>query len=190
MAYIIIAVVLALIIVPIIAVLPSARQKEQMNMRKHAMGEGVSVELRTIDDPNPDQEKYVSHTGKQLPRDLKVVAYRLQRRREGDWRRLPKVEWRLQRKQNPPEGNEFVDFVWVRKPVDDMSDELIECIESRINQLPDDVEQVEEVGYIITIDWHEKTVGQEQIVIDFLKHCAAVPLHKPDDTDVIEENEV
>ena len=59
MIYLIIGFALLLIIAPIFAILPSARQKEQMNMRRKAMAEGVSVELTSIQDPVPNQDKYI-----------------------------------------------------------------------------------------------------------------------------------
>ena len=93
MVYVLIGVILIVVIVPIISVLPSARQKEQMQMRMIARAAGVSVELTSIDDPNPKQGKYIAYTGKPIPPVLKVVAYRLQRKRARDWRHLPKVSW-------------------------------------------------------------------------------------------------
>jgi hypothetical protein len=55
--YVLVGVILIVIIVPIISVLPSARQKERMQMRMIARAAGVSVELTSIDDPNPKQGK-------------------------------------------------------------------------------------------------------------------------------------
>ena len=54
MVYVLIGVILLAIIVPIISVLPSARQKERMQMRMVARAAGVSVELTSIDDPNSE----------------------------------------------------------------------------------------------------------------------------------------
>lgn len=174
MAYIIITLVLLVIIVPILSVLPSARQKEQMVMRQVARNAGVQVELTSITDPNPKQDKYISHIGKQLDPILKVVAWRVQRKREGGWRQLPAVDWCLQKN---------LDGTWAREhwPADTMSEELVEYLNETIEQLPDDVEQVEENTYNLTVYWHERTKGSEQQVIDFLKNCVALPLHRPVD---------
>ncbi|HCC44491.1 MAG TPA: hypothetical protein DEQ32_08855, partial [Gammaproteobacteria bacterium] len=60
MVYLIIGIVLLIVLVPIFSVLPSARQKQQMMMRQTARAAGVSVDLTIIDDPNPDQDKYLS----------------------------------------------------------------------------------------------------------------------------------
>ena len=76
---------------PIIAVLPSKRQKEQMKLRQQAMAQGISVELTSIDDPIPEQKKYVTGTGKQLKAVLPVVAYRIVRQQDRDWRREPEA---------------------------------------------------------------------------------------------------
>ena len=183
MAYIIIAVILALIILPIFAILPSARQKEQMAMRKKAMSAGVSVKLTAIDDPNPKQQKYISHTGKALPPVLKVIGYRLQRRRANDWRRRPEVEWCLQKKPDSLKDNETRVFSWTAPPGKDMSAELVSFINGQLSELPEDVEQIEEDGYIVTVYWHEKHAGDESKIIDFLRQCIEIPLHIPIDDD-------
>lgn len=176
MIYVIIGVALLFIIVPIIGVLPSARQKEQMKMRKSARTAGVSVELTTISDPNPHQDKYVSPTGKAIAPLLKVVGYRLQRKRARDWRQLPQVDWCLQKM---PDKN----WRWQLGPSDSMNTELIDWLNNAIEALPEDVEQVEEVNYNITVYWHEKTKGSETTLFDFLKHCADQALHAPSEDD-------
>jgi hypothetical protein len=172
MVYVIIGVALLLIIVPIIGVLPSAQQKAQMRMRNAARAAGVSVDLTSIDDPNPKQEKYTSNTGKALPAVLKVAAYRVQRNRGGDWRQLPKVDWCLNKTRE--EG-----WQWAPSAPEAMSDELRQWLPAAVESLPADVEQVQETEYNIMVHWHERTEGDEVSVFDFLKHCADLPLHKP-----------
>ena len=93
MVYVIIGVALLFIIVPIIAVLPSARQKEQMRMRAAARKAGIAVELTSIEDPEPAQDKYISPTGRALEPVLKTAAWRVQRDRGRGWRELPPVAW-------------------------------------------------------------------------------------------------
>jgi hypothetical protein len=178
MAYIIIGFVLLLIIGPIIAVLPSKRQKAQMAMRKVAMSAGISVELTSISDPNPKQDKYLSNTGKALAPTLKVIAYRLQRKREGHWRRLPPVSWCLQKKREAQ--GELAPWVWTQQS-DEMSGDLAAWLEGELPGLPGDVEQIEEAGYNIAVYWHEKKAGDELPVIAFLKACAELPLRKTTD---------
>lgn len=176
MVYLIIGLVLLIIIVPIFSVLPSRRQREQMAMRKAAREAGVSVELTSIDDPNPDQEKYISHIGKKIPAKLKVAGYRIQRRRVGDWRRLPSVNWCLKKKLE--DG-----WQWTEAG-DAMSEELKRFVDAEVHHLPADVEQVEESGYNIVVYWHERVKGSEAVVLNFLKSCAELALHKPiDDED-------
>ena len=172
MAYVIIAVVLLLIIVPIFSVLPSARQREQMAMRNAARAEGVTVELTSIADPNPKQDKYISHIGKPIDPVLKVAAYRVQRRRSSNWRLLPQVNWRFSRDL---EGN------WhpQQSASEHISDDLAAWLPEQVVQLPADVEQVEEMNYNIIVYWHERRPGDEKKVFEFLKQCAGLPLHKP-----------
>jgi len=176
MVYLIIGLALLFIIVPIIAVLPSARQKERMQMRNIARQAGVSVDLTSIEDPNPKQDKYISNTGRPLPPDLKVTAWRVQRKRERNWRQLPEVNWCVQRMLDKS-------WRWSIEPSDDASDELKAWLNNSIESLPNDVDQVEESRYTITIYWHEAEKGSEQIVLDFLKQCADLPLHKPVEED-------
>jgi len=176
MTYLIIAVILLIIIVPIFSVLPSARQREQMAMRKAAREAGVSVELTSIDDPNPDQEKYTSHLGKKLPTVVKVAGYRLQRRRIGDWRRLPQVNWCLQKKKKSG-------WQWREEASEHLSAELKDYLDEVVETLPTDVEQVEESGYNIVVYWHERQEGTEEKVFDFLRKCAELPLHRPEEND-------
>ena len=160
------------IIVPIFSVLPSARQRQQMAMRMAARRDGVSVELTTITDPNPNQDKYISHIGKKIEPNLKVAAYRLQRRRASDWRQLPQVNWCLKK--------DLAGAWHWQAPADEaMSAELKDFLDQRVQALPEDTEQVQEVGYNIVVYWHERNPGDEDTVFNFLKQCAALPLHKP-----------
>jgi hypothetical protein len=170
--YVIVAVVLLLVIVPIFSVLPNARQRGQMAMRNAARSAGVSVELTSIADPNPDQDKYTSHIGKKIDPILKVAAYRVQRRRERDWRQLPQVNWCLQKDLG---GH----WHWTEPASEFMSDELCVWLDENINTLPNDVMQVDETSYNVTVYWHERVKGEEEKVFSFLKHCAGLPLHKP-----------
>ena len=52
-----------------------------MEKRRTAMASGVNVELVSITDPDLDPKKYRSSTGKPLPRNLSLVAYRMHRQR-------------------------------------------------------------------------------------------------------------
>ena len=169
MAYVLIVVMLIVIIVPIISVLPSARQKERMQMRMIARAAGVSVELTSIDDPNPRQQKYIGYTGKRIPAVLKVVAYRLQRKRERDWRHLPKVSWCMFRGLDN-------NWHWKAELNEAMNKELAAWIEAVAPDLPADVVQIEEDSYNIYVYWHERSKGDEQAVLGFLKHSNELSL--------------
>ena len=178
MAYLIIGVVILVVLVPIFSVLPSARQRQQMKMRQAARAAGVSVEIIMIDDPNPEQEKYVSHTGRKIPPRLQVAAYRIQRRRNQDWRRWPDISWCLQRQ---------LDGSWFWKSDSElMSDTLKKVLDDALDVLPEDVEQVEESDYNISVYWHERAAGSEDNVLNFLRNCAASPLHEPPTEDGLE----
>ena len=64
-----------------------------------------------------------------------------------------------------------------------MSRDLVAWLEKETERLPDDVEQVEESGFNITIYWHERTKGSEETVLNYLKTCAELPLYEPGEID-------
>ena len=76
MVYLFIGLVLMMLIAPIVSILPGKSQKQIMAVRRAAMARGISVELTTIEDPNPDQDKYRTSTGRALPPKLQVAAYK------------------------------------------------------------------------------------------------------------------
>jgi|TARA_B110000305_G_scaffold109588_1_gene123416 hypothetical protein len=76
MVYLFIGLVLLMLIAPIVSILPGKSQKQIMAVRRAAMARGISVELTSIDDPNPSQEKYRTSTGRALPAKLQVAAYK------------------------------------------------------------------------------------------------------------------
>jgi len=174
--YVLIGVILLAIIVPILLVLPSTRQKERMQMRMIARAAGVSVELTSIDDPNPKQDKYIGYTGKRIPAVLKVVAYRLQRKRDSDWRHLPKVSWCLFKGLDN-------NWHWTSELDEAMNKQLAGWLEDVAPDLPSDVVQIEEDSYNICVYWHESTRGDEQAVLDFLKHSTELSLIEPGPAD-------
>ena len=167
MHYVIIVVVISLIVVPLFSILPSARQRQQMKMRQTARAAGVSVDLVTIDDPNPDQDKYISHSGQRIPPRLQVMGYRIQRRPDPGWRVLHEIQWCLKRELD---GS----WHWVLKGPQ-LSPELINFIDASKGLLPEDMIKVEESSYGIIIYWHERTAGTEDDVLNFLQKCAELP---------------
>ena len=182
MVYIIISVVLLLIIAPIIAVLPSARQKQQMSMRRDALALGINVELTSILDPIPKQEKYLSSTGMQLEPSLSVSAYRMARKMSQSWRKIPTVNWAIERRVS--NGDPYLPdtWSWEKKKPEDISGELVDFIAAEIISLPDDVVRVDEINRIISVYWHERSDadGVQQIA-KFLDGCTRRPEVKADD---------
>lgn len=169
LVYLIIVLVILAIVVPIFSVLPSARQRQQMKMRQAARAAGVSVDLMMIDDPNPEQDKYIAHTGRNIPARLKVVGYRIQRRRQKGWHQLPEIQWSLKRK---------LDGSWLwNSNGGRLSSELENFLEEAKEALPQDVEQVEESFHTIVVYWHERTADSEDNVLNFLLKCADLPLY-------------
>lgn len=183
MAYVIIGIVLLLIIAPILAILPNARQKAQMAKRQQAMKQGVRVELTHLEDPDPDPGKYLSNTGRPLERKLAVAAYRIQRPRSVNWRQYPSSDWQLD--QSKLEG-----WVWNIKPHRDIPNDLTEFVSEHLelmandlaNDLSIDLVRVEEKKFTVSVYWHER--GEVKPVIDFLKGCIALNIIPPETDEV------
>ena len=178
MAYFIIAVVLLMIIGPILAILPSKRQKDQMQKRKTAMAAGISVHLTRIDDPDPDPEAYLSNTGRPLERVMSVIAYRLPRPRSEarqiafDWALERKVRQSTTAAEGLPSGWQWVDTQTVQLPV-----ALRQYLQGSVAQLPNDVVRVEERKNIVSAYWNERGDATDLArLIDFMRGCVAVPL--------------
>jgi hypothetical protein len=177
MAYVIIIIILLVIIGPILSLLPSKRQKQQIAMRKAAMEAGVSVALTRIDDPDPDPEQYLSNTGKPLKRVMAAVAYRRFRPRPDRWRQRPEIAWALNRQQGAAVEGLPRGWQWHDTRLADLPPALNEYLIGGIGGLPDDVIRVEEQKFIISIYWRERADPQGLTkLLDFLRDCAALPL--------------
>jgi len=185
MAYVIIVVVLLIIIGPILAVLPSKRQKEQMLKRQTAMAAGLSVALTRIEDPDPNPEDYLSNTGKPLERVKAVIAYRLPRQRLGQWHQTA-VDWALERKLSQSPGPRDTGLPtgwhWSETQAGQLPARLRQYLQVAIADLPNDVVRVEERKNIISAYWNERgdTIELTKL-IDFLRDCAALPVAPEDD---------
>ena len=182
MVWIILILVALLILAPAYALLPSARQKNQMFMRKAAMAEGIGVELTHIEDPDPDPDKYLTSTGKPMERKLSVAAYRLPRAHVDSWKKQKRLNWVLVKS-----GKDFSDlpggWQWEEGDAHLLPAALSSFIEDRIVNLPGDVIRIDERNGILSLYWHESdeedAVGR---VIDFLKDCTVIILEDPENS--------
>jgi hypothetical protein len=166
-----------LIIGPAFALLPSARQKEQIAMRRFAMGEGAVVELTKTDDPDPDGDDYLTATGKPLPQVLSVVAYRLHRPPSTHWRKMDPIDWCVVRRQaavSPVPGWE-----WLTSP-QQVNPDFTAYLTAAVGRLPADVVKVEEKASVISVYWKEVGgAASAEVIVDFLKATRDVPVHLP-----------
>ena len=64
-----------------------------------------------------------------------------------------------------------------------MNRELVNWLNQVAQGLPADVVRIEETNYNICVYWHERTRGSEQLVLEFLKDCASMPLLTADPED-------
>jgi hypothetical protein len=153
------------------AVLPSKRDKEIMKKRQAAMRVGISVEMTIIDDPDPDPQKYLSTTGKPIPRKLSIAAYRIQRHKPKDRIIGESPGWVTMRFLDRHRTQLSRNWYWQGAALGPEILPISEILGRLLDQLPLDAVKVEEKNYFISIYWHED--GEVQEVIDFLKRCAA-----------------
>ncbi|MBD3648016.1 MAG: hypothetical protein HUJ31_11330 [Pseudomonadales bacterium] len=180
MVYLLIGAVILLIVGPIIAVLPSKRQREQMAMRKKAMAAGVSIEFTSIEDPDPDPEKYLSNTGKPLERIMRVVAYRVLRPKPSSWRQMPRIDWCAVRTGASGSGELPDGWQWANQLPAEMSNELRSFLVNGLQKMPNDVVRVDEVRFVISAYWNERGGDEDlSIIMDFLSECAGINPVKP-----------
>lgn len=170
MVYLIIAIILLVIVAPIIRVLPSKEQREQMIKRRLAMGKGISVELVRIEDPDPDPKKHRSTTGKALPRELSVAAYRIHRGRSA--LEAEKLSWKLLRFAAEKRPQLTSQWYWADAQSALKDGALYDHLSAQVDHLPADVKQIEEKNQFISLYWHER--GEVTEVIDFLKRTVEV----------------
>ena len=174
MTWLLIIFILALIIGPILVLIPSTRQKEQIAFRNEAKSRGISVELCTIEDPNPDPDSYLSATGKRLDPVIKCIAYRISRKRPLHWRRVARISWKLVQTQDARLADLPAGWKW-HEPSNELAEVLRQALARELNRLPDDVIAVDESNYFVSVYWREKG-GSDALegVCSFLEQLALV----------------
>ncbi len=157
MVWILIGIAVLVIIGPALVLLPSKRQKEQMSLRRVAAARGITVELCSIDDPDPSGhlQDYTSSLGKALPRVIKCIAYKLARKRTDDWRRTPPVSWKLVRRTARKVNDAPPGWDWQDTDHATLPGHLRKALLDRVAKLPDDVIAVGEAGYMVSVYWRE-----------------------------------
>jgi hypothetical protein len=155
MSYLIIILILFFVVAPIVAILPSKRQKQQMAFRQSARAAGVSVALVKIEDPDSDRDKYLSATGRPLPRDLACVAYRRPRKKVISQIPLPVPNWRVSRDKSLDNQ-----LTWIETDTGDIDPIFLQFIESHLSDLPADVIRLDETAGLVSVYWHERSDEQ------------------------------
>ena len=172
MVYLIVIIAVLMVVGPVIAILPSKRQKEQMAMRRIAMARGLSVQLVNIEDPDPAPGEYLTNTGKPLEPVMKAMAYRIARRRPSDWRLVPQVDWCVIRKHDATPGPLPAGWAFAPEPGPEMSNDFKGFLASHLDNLPADVIKVEENNYQLSVYWNERG-GMDAVnsVLAFVDAC-------------------
>ena len=155
MSYLIIILILFFVVAPIVAILPSKRQKQQMAFRQSARAAGVSVALVKIEDPDSDRDKYLSATGRPLPRDLACVAYRRPRKKVISQIPIPVPGWSVSRDKSLDNQ-----LTWIETDTGDIDPIFLQFIESHLLDLPADVIRLDETAGLVSVYWHERSDEQ------------------------------
>jgi len=155
MSYLIIILILFFVVAPIVAILPSKRQKQQMAFRQSARAAGVSVALVKIEDPDSDRDKYLSATGRPLPRDLACVAYRRPRKKVISQIPIPVPGWSVSRDKSLDNQ-----LTWIETDTGDIDPIFLQFIESHLSDLPADVIRLDETAGLVSVYWHERSDEQ------------------------------
>ena len=174
MTYLIIGVVLLLVIGPLFAILPNARQRQQARMRAAARGAGINVSITSIEDPDPDPKRYVTASGRELDRQLPITAWGRPRKRPSDWRSRPQPAWAFARVNGSVEAGLPPGWSEVTPVSGEAVDALREQVVSALPGLPDDVVQVGEEGFVVSVYWREKDEEAFDTVVGFLQDAAGV----------------
>ena len=166
MTYALMILILLLVIAPVVAIVPTAKQKAKMKKRRQAMTEGIRVDLTHIDDPDPNPDKYLSNTGKPLERRLSITAYRLYRRRAGPVMTSP---WQFDRT-----GSSNAGWLAVDTDLNQLPDNLRTLLQSELSLLSNDVIRIEEKQDLVSVYWHE--LSDADRILDFLKRTVEVDI--------------
>ncbi len=175
MSYLIVIVILFMILAPIISILPSKRQKQQMAFRQQARAAGVSVALAKIEDPDSDRDKYLSATGRPLPRDLACVAYRRPRKRKDNRDGMPvpgtpMPGWALVRDKSVADQ-----LSWVEADSKNIDPVFRNLVEARVTDLPADIVRIDETAELVSVYWHERSDEQGLTsLLNFLKEVVTL----------------
>jgi len=140
MTVLIIVLAVILILGSALWVLPSPRQREQMNMRREAMLKGLQVKLSKIKDLEyPGEETH-------------CIAYRLARQREQG---LKAQAWMLYRHTQGDDKLQIPGWLYDRGEGAYRFDD-VQPISELLAQLPEDVIAVQSSGAALSVYWNEQ----------------------------------
>ena len=179
MTWVIIVGILALVIAPLFAILPNARQRQQARMRAAARAAGINVSITTIEDPDPDPERYISASGRPLERKLPVTAWRRPRSRPNDWRKREYPVWAFARVKGASEAGLPDGWTEVIPMVGEEMAALRKWAQVALEQLPPDVVQVGEQTFVVSVYWHERSEETFDTVAGFLQDAAGTTVFRP-----------
>ncbi len=174
MIWLLIVFILALVVGPILYLMPSPRQKEQIAFRNEARSRGISVKISTIEDPHPQLNNYLSATGKSLQPVINCIAYSMSRKKPVHWQSLEVIEWKLIKAQEV--RSETGSYGWVLEaPGAQLPEVLQQALAREQKWLPEDAIVVTETNYVVSVYWHERGGAKAlQGVCTFLENMALV----------------
>lgn len=172
MTWIIIVGLFLLAFVPLLYAIPSARERRQAKLRKQAMRDGIKVEIMFIPKLSADASEMVNTAGKLMEPKIECAAYQLLLSKRLDLPRLLFLKTFVENQQSI-----YVAFKdWgVRSETEfrylKEYPELIELIESNVEQLPEDVLAFELASQKISVLWKESDDSESsyQSILEALK---------------------
>ena len=186
MNYLIVFLILLLVVAPIVSILPSKRQKQQMIFRRDARAAGINVALVKIDDPDSDKEKYLSATGRPLPKDLNCVAYRKPRKKTKNWSGDKLPDWVMVRDKSG-DGH----LRWQGDSAENIDPGFRQAVEEWTTRLPADIVRIDETSQLVSIYWHEHSDEQGlQNIFQFLNFIVTLSPCLQKDSSADGESEV
>ncbi len=161
--------VLVLVAGPIFWVLPTARQRQETNLRQRALASGVSVRLARLEHPNPAAEERVSAGGRTRTIWIPCARYALRVGQSRDAEGMQ--QWQLIRDcggYNPEMEDERLPSGWLwrdksRQPIHGAE---LEAVQGILGRLPLDVLALEVKDGEVGVFWLEKgELGQVDTIV-------------------------
>lgn len=163
MTWVLIGVVLLVAFGPVLWLVPSKKDRRLTALRARGRAEGLVVELRRINNPEPEPQERVSAGGVVKTPVIESASYGLMLGQK--LRHLP--GWRLVRVTGQEVDDPFPGWRYDQIPKGDGRrhlPEMLSITDPLLNGLPDDVAGIEVSSAMLSVFWLEKPGSDEDVV--------------------------